>query len=127
MTLGQHPASIDMPLLADSLMGEDMARALLANHAAPHPWLAVTVDATADAALLTHALARDVGDRLHVTDDDLALDAEACFIERITHRVERGGARHTVTWATSPVDLAAYWVLGSSDAAKLSEGTRLGY
>ncbi len=124
---GEHPLRIDMPLQTDTRVAGDMAHALLARHKDLHPWLTVMVEATADASLLAHALARDVGDRLHLSDATLALDGAACFIERVRHEVRRGGASHRVEWRTSPADLTAFWVLGSSAQAALGQGSRLGY
>ena len=127
LALGLHPSQVDMPLQDDAGVGEDMARALLANRATPRSWLTVIVEATVSPTLLLHALARDVGDRLHVTDAALGLDAAACFIEAVRHEVRRGGASHQVTWRTRPADLEAYWALGGTGHAALGTGARLGY
>jgi hypothetical protein len=121
---------VDMPLQDDARVGEDMARALLMGRHAAHPWLVVTVEATASQAMLVQALAREVGDRLHITDGGLALDAAAVFIDGIAHTIERGGDRHRVVWRTSPADLAAWWALGAtaqSAQSALGSATRLGY
>lgn len=127
LAYGRHPWRIDMPLQDEVRVGEDMARALLANRAAPRAWLTVTVEATADAALLRHALARDVGDRLHVTDAALGLEEAACFVDGVRHEVRRGGASHRVVWRTSPADLEAYWVLGDEGYSVVGSMTKLGY
>ncbi len=126
VTLGRHPLQIDLPFQEDSSEAEDLARVLIANRKEPHPWLVVTVEATASGTLLTHALARDVGSRLHLTDLDLGLDEAACFVDHVRHDVERGGASHRVTWRTSPADLESYWALGTSQA-QLGQSNRLAY
>jgi hypothetical protein len=122
---GHRPLSLDMPLQDEAAVARDMATALLANRKDPHPWLTVTVEAAASASLLAHALARDVGDRLHLTDLDVGLDEVACFIDGIRHEISEG--RHRVTWRTTPADLETYWLLGSSTSAALGEASRLGY
>lgn len=127
LTYGSLPLTLDLPLQDDTAVAGDMATALLVNRKDPHPWLTVEVEATASASLLAHGLGRDVGDRLHVTDLDLALDEAACFIEAIRHEIGRGGASHRVTWRTSPADLEAYWILAQAGYGELGETTRLGY
>lgn len=124
---GSHPLTLDMPLQEDSGVGEDMARALLASRVESHGWPVVEVEATASAGLLAQAITRDVGDRLHITADDLGLDGAPCFVEHIRHRIERGGASHRVTWQTTPADLQTVWVLGTSQSAALGTASRLGY
>lgn len=124
---GLRPLRIDMPLQDDARVAGDIASALLANRKDPHAWLSVTVEATASAALLAHALARDVGDRLAVTDSNLALNAAGGFIDHIRHEVQRGGASHRVTWVASPADLEAYWIVGEAGFGNLGQATKLGY
>ncbi len=127
VTLGRHMLQIDLPFQEDSSEAEDLARVLIANRREAHPWLAVTVEATAAEALLTHALARDIGSRLHLTDLDLGLDEAACFVDHVRHEVERGGISHRVIWRSSPADLDSCWALGTSSQAQLGQSTRLAY
>ncbi len=126
-TFGHQPLHLDLPLQADTAVAEDWSSALLAQRKDPHPWLAVRVEATASAALLAEALTREIGDRLHVTDAALALSAEPCFIDGLRHEIVRGGARHLVTWRTSPARPLAYWLLNQTGYAELGAASRLGY
>lgn len=114
---------MDMPLQADPAVAGDMASALLANRTDPRPWITVE----AEAAVLEGALARDIGDRLAVSEPALGLDEAGCFIEHIRQEVQRGGASHRIVWRTSPADWEAYWVLSLTNCAALGQGTRLGY
>ncbi|HEC23058.1 MAG TPA: hypothetical protein ENI95_09085, partial [Chloroflexi bacterium] len=91
---GRRLLHLDMPLQDDAAVAGDLARALLANRKDPRDWLTVRVEATASATLLTHGLARDVGDRLRVSDDDLGLNGVESFIEKVRHEIGRGGASH---------------------------------
>lgn len=135
LTYGRHPLSLDMPLQDDANVAQDMAGALLANRKDPHGWMEVRVEAVdvpsaTSTANLTHALARDVGDRLHLSDSALGLDGAACFIEHIRHEISRGSRdrlAHRVTWRTSPADWEAFWILGSAGYAEIGSAARLGY
>jgi hypothetical protein len=132
LTYGHRVMELDMPMQDDAGVAQDMATVMLANLKAPHPWIALTIDATTNALLFTHAFARDVGDRLHITDTSLALNSAACFIDALRHEITRGGPkgqadRHLITWRTTPADLSAYWVLGSVGYAELGSGAKLGY
>jgi len=114
---------MDMPLQDDPSVAGDMASALLANRKEPRLWLTVEMEAAATASVL----AREVGDRLAVSDPVLGLDGAGCFVEHIRHEVRRGGASHRLIWRTSPADLEAYWVLDTAGYAALGQGTRVGY
>ncbi len=124
---GERVLRVDMPLQDDPAVAADMARGLLAARSSPLPWLAVHLEGAAGGDLLAHMLARDVGDRLHLTDDETGLDAAACFIDGVRHVIDRGGARHRVTWRTSPADREAWWLLGQAGYAALGVSTRAGY
>jgi|GEM_PF-1040009 len=127
LTHGHHPQRFDMSLQDDAGVARDVAGALISNRKDPRAWITVTVEAVTSAALLTQALAREVGDRLSVTDSALALSSVGCFIESIRHDITHGGASHRVTWRTSPTDLHAYWILGQTGYEELGSKTRLGY
>jgi hypothetical protein len=124
---GRRVLRIALPLAADEAAAGDLAGALLASHAVPRPWPVITIEAAPGGDLAGHALRRDVGDRVHVSDAGAGLDAAACFIEGVRHSITRGGARHRVTWLTSPADLSAAWVLDHAAAGALGAGSRLGY
>lgn len=127
LAYGLAPLRVDMPLQDDPRVADDMARAWLANRKDSHPWLDITIEGTVSSSLLTHALAREVGDKLAISDTSLALSGAGCFIERIRHEVLQGGASHRVRWLTSPSDLEAYWIIGRSGYAELGQHTTLGY
>jgi hypothetical protein len=125
---GEHPFRLEMTLQEESAVAADMAHALLATRKDPHPWAVLRIEAAAGGDSLTQALARDLGDRVALTEPDLALGEEGgFFIERIRHEIREAGRSHRVTWWTSPADLESFWALGESDQSALGMGTRLAY
>ena len=79
----------------------------------------------ASATLMTQALARDLSDRVTITDAGARTGINAAFhIERIEHSISNGGTLHTVRWQLSPADGAGFWAL---DVSALDTSTRLAY
>jgi len=79
----------------------------------------------ASATLMTQVLARDLSDRVTITDAGARTGINAAFhIERIEHSITNGGTLHTVRWQLSPADGAGFWAL---DVSLLDTSTRLAY
>ena len=79
----------------------------------------------ASATLMTQALARDLSDRVTITDAGAKTGINAAFhIERIEHSISNGGTLHTVRWQLSPADASGFWAL---DVSLLDTSTRLAY
>ena len=79
----------------------------------------------ASGTLMTQALARDLSDRVTITDAGARTGINAAFhIERIEHSISNGGTLHTVRWQLSPADGAGFWAL---DVSQLDTTTRLAY
>jgi len=79
----------------------------------------------ASATLMTQALARDLSDRVTITDAGAKTGINAAFhIERIEHSISNGGTLHTVRWQLSPADASGFWAL---DVSALDTSTRLAY
>jgi len=79
----------------------------------------------ASATLMTQVLARDLSDRVTITDAGAKTGINAAFhIERIEHSISNGGTLHTVRWQLSPADGAGFWAL---DVSALDTSTRLAY
>jgi len=79
----------------------------------------------ASATLMTQALARDLSDRVTITDAGARTGINAAFhIERIEHQISDGGTLHTVRWQLSPADASGFWAL---DVSALDTSTRLAY
>ena len=79
----------------------------------------------ASGTLMTQALARDLSDRVTITDAGARTGINAAFhIERIEHSISNGGTLHTVRWQLSPADASGFWAL---DVSQLDTSTRLAY
>jgi hypothetical protein len=79
----------------------------------------------ASGTLMTQALARDLSDRVTITDAGARTGINAAFhIERIEHQISDGGTLHTVRWQLSPADASGFWAL---DVSLLDTSTRLAY
>ena len=79
----------------------------------------------ASGTLMTQALARDLSDRVTITDAGAKTGINAVFhIERIEHSISNGGTLHTVRWQLSPADASGFWAL---DVSALDTSTRLAY
>lgn len=127
MAYGLRLHQIDMPLQDSAAVAADSAGATLANLRAPQPWLTLSFQIEAAGLSASAALARDVGDRITMSDAALGLDRAACFIEEIEQQIQRGprGLTHRLRWFTIPADLYAAWILGSGPQSRF--GTRLAY
>lgn len=123
----QQVQVIDLPLEDDTDMVLDLGYGILNNNKNTRPWLTVTFEATADTQLLNHALTRDINARLSLTASDLGLDETGAFIDHVRHEISQSGAKHQVTWQTSPADLNAYWIIGETGYGELDQAARLGY
>ena len=79
----------------------------------------------ASGTLMTQVLARDLSDRVTITDAGAKTGINAAFhIERIEHSISNGGTLHTVRWQLSPADASGFWAL---DVSALDTSTRLAY
>lgn len=85
----------------------------------------ISMVANASGTLLTQCLARDLSDRVTITDAGAKTGINAAFhIERIEHSISNGGTLHTVRWQLSPADGSGFWAL---EVSALDTSTRLAY
>jgi len=81
--------------------------------------------ANASATLMVQCLARDLSDRVTITDAGARTGINADFhIERIEHSISDGGTLHTVRWQLSPANATGFWALGGG---ALDTTTRVAY
>ena len=113
------------PLISDTMLLGAFAEYLVERYKTPQPRLRVTLLAKSDA-ILTQQLARQVSDRVHITDTTQAwqtkVDGEF-FIEAVEHRGDPHRALETV-WTLSDFLTDQFWILGTDT---LGESTILGY
>jgi hypothetical protein len=118
---GVHPLTFDLPHLVTADEGEALARFELARRKRPVGVArSLTISADADA---EQVLSRTLFDRIRVIDGGTGHDADY-FIVAEAHRIDAGGARHTVTWTLEPANPGGFWQLNRSG---LGQTTRLGY
>ena len=85
----------------------------------------VAVVANASATLMTQVLARELSDRITISDaTGLSGITGDYHIERIEHSVSNGGTLHTTRWQLSPANASVFWAL---DVSALDTTTRLAY
>ena len=79
-----------------------IATRIVAVYAQPRPAVTFNI-ASLDASYLAQIVARQIGDRITIRDDDLGINADY-MIEKITHRITKLGVMHQVTFACQVVD-----------------------
>jgi hypothetical protein len=83
----------------------------------------ITIQAYKDATALTQALARTIGDRVRIVEDQTAVDAHYFIIGEI---FDLQPADLRVTWLLEPASSSAYWVLGTAGFSELGDTTIVG-
>lgn len=147
---GEQVVALDMPYQSDVAMGVDAARYLLSIYRSSEigVWslgtagsseLGLTTQlafrvvttvgsvsvAPATAALQTQILARDIGDRIGLTETVTGLDA-SFYIQATDFEVRAPGVAF-VTWTLAPADTTTYWRLGTAGVSELGVATRLSF
>lgn len=147
---GEQLASIDMPYLSDVATGVNAARYLLQLYSPIERgrWALGTAGrselgettALADrvltsvssvtvtprtAALQTQILAREVGDRISITETVTGID-NAFYIQAVSLSVDAPGIP-VATWTLAPADTTVYWSLGTAGFSELDDTTRLSF
>ena len=147
---GEQVASLDMPYQSNVAVGVDAARYLLSLYGANEigVWTLDTVGsselgvttqlayrvqttvgsvslAPKTAALQTQILARDVGDRIAITETVTGV-AKSFYIQAIDLDVQAPG-NPFATWTLAPADTTIYWRLEDAGFSELGATTRLSF
>ena len=147
---GEQVVAVDMPYQSNVAVGVDAARYLLGLYGTTEigVWalgtagsseLGVTTQlayrvqttvgsvsvAPTTAALQTQILARDVGDRVAITETVTGV-ANSFYIQAIDLDVQAPGIPFA-TWTLAPADTTVYWRLEESGFSELGESTRLSF
>jgi hypothetical protein len=148
--VGEQVASLDMPYLSDVATGVNAARYLLQLYSpteigiwalgtAGRGELGSTTQLASrvltavgrvtvtpkTAALQTQILARDVGDRVSLTETVTGI-SNAFYIQAVDLTVNAPGIP-VATWTLSPADTTVYWSLGTAGFGELGTATRLSF
>lgn len=109
--------TIDSPYINSAAQGTALAQWLVSQTKEPSPPVrALRFTANRDDALMSQALARDLGDRITVADSAIGGTADF-YIEGIDHVVKNGGKLHEVAYSLSKVPTATPLIFGTSRVA----------
>jgi hypothetical protein len=123
------------PVWAGRYDAQAVGEILVGRRAERLPTVTTTIVGSANATRLTQALARELSDRVRVTESHTGLDSD-CFVEKIAHTIGQGGTEHRTTFALekAPTEVATpltfdvagrgfndgrFQVLGVSSAASM--------
>lgn len=105
---GQQTQPFDMPYQSDVNLAKTVADLLLANNKDPRTKVRrVSFMANASSTHMMHALARDIGDRITISENMSGLAAEAYFIQAVEFDVW-GGDIIRASWQLVPADQEVY-------------------
>jgi hypothetical protein len=107
-TYGQMTRRLDMAYQQDVNLADSIADAIIANYKDPRSKVrAVRFTAQWDTAAMMHALSREIGDRVSVTETLSGLATSEYFIHAISFEIQPGPA-YRVTWRLIPVEQETY-------------------
>jgi hypothetical protein len=115
---GPNRLRLHLPALSSIEEADQMARYELARRKDPRGTIRHLKTSARSHA--THMLARTLFDRITVTETQTAHSADY-FILAEEHQVDRGSARHRVTWTLEPADDDRFIIIGASKP----DGTRV--
>lgn len=116
-------------LITDRALLGDYATYIVNKFKTPQPRLRVTLESINDT-ILAQQLARQVSDRVHITDiaDPWATQVDAdYFIESVEHSWRHDEAKLVTTWVMTSFLADQFWILGQVGASELGVATVLGY
>jgi hypothetical protein len=87
---------------ANAYDAQAIATRIVAVYAQPRPAVTVSI-ADLDSTYRAQIMARQIGDRITIRDDDLGINGDY-VIEKITHRITKLGVSHEVTFGCQVVD-----------------------
>ena len=123
---GDRPFAFDMPYQDDPEIGQSAATYIEAQYDDLDDQLdAVAFVASDTQALLTQALARDIGDQITVTETQTGVTSVRAIIHRV--ELELLGRNIWCRWGFAPAAPFAVWQLGVAGASELGTSTVLGF
>jgi hypothetical protein len=91
-----------LPVWANTYDALAILQLIIAKRAERLPTITVTMKGAGHALRLAECLTRNLGDRIHLTEQLTGLDAD-CHVERIEHAVGQGGAEHVTTFGLEKI------------------------
>jgi hypothetical protein len=109
--------AISSPYVNSAEQAQSLAQWLLKQSASPTPPVrALDYIANKSDDLMENALAREIGDRITLTEPTAGVSGKEFFIEGIEHQIEAGGKKHAVKFVLSKVPDASPIIFGVSRA-----------
>jgi hypothetical protein len=87
----------------------------------------LTIQGNKSAALMVHALARDIGDRITVAESFTGLTTSTGYFINGVDVTVGPASTITTSWILAPADQSAFWILGQAGASELDISTVLGF
>lgn len=124
---GETSKEIDMPYQSDINLGFDAASFIVAkNKDARSRVPSVQFGLNGSSVRTIHGLAREIGDRISVSETTTGISGLQYFIQGVTLNVTP--EREVVCeWILAPADATDYWLLGVAGRSELGQTTILGY
>jgi hypothetical protein len=124
---GEQAETFDMPYQVDATLGFDAVSFVVSKNKDPFTRVpSVSFFADTDSQAAMHALAREIGDRISVTESTSGLVAVEYFIQSIRMVVTQE-RKIVVMWELAPADATDYWILGVPGRSELGVTTVLGF
>jgi hypothetical protein len=87
----------------------------------------LTIQGNKSAALMVHALAREIGDRITVAESFTGLTTSTGYFINVIDVTVGPASTITTSWILAPADQSAFWILGQAGASELDISTVLGF
>jgi hypothetical protein len=112
---GEYILALDLPHEVSATFGQAVANYFLAAYKDPRYIIdGVSFYANTSSALMTAALAREVGDPVALTESVSGLSSSAHFIQRVSLTLQPVDNIYCA-WGLAPrLDTGSYWILGTS-------------
>lgn len=124
VTYGEQVAGLNLPYLDNPWTGLNLAQYVLALYSTPLVVGQMQIAPTTEA-LQTQILAREIGDRIAITETVTGV-AASYYIQAVDLTVDAPGIV-SATWTLAPADTAVYWALGIDGFTELGETTVLSF
>ena len=128
LAYGENAEAVDMPYQSDLNMGSDVTAFIVAKNKDPRTRVkSVLIKANVSSTAMIHALNREIGDRITITEATSGLSGQGYYIQAIQFDVSQGAPWIVVKWLLVPVETDDCWLLEIPTRSELEVTTTLGY